>query len=110
MQKRDITNILFSLITFVIGLAMIGYAFWLAYGLFHQPPTVAMQISPGQPMDFGGTAAALIQVLIKIAMLLLMTIFGSAFATRGIKLYEAGRPRLTRVNKSKNNDEPRTNI
>ena len=72
---------------------MIGATFWLAYDLFKAPPNLALQIIPGQTMDLGKTAGSLLQIFVKMLALVLMMVFGSSFANRGIKLYEAGRPR-----------------
>ncbi|MES1228465.1 MAG: hypothetical protein ABUL72_07315 [Armatimonadota bacterium] len=75
----------------LVGLGMIGLAFYLAYQMFLVPPSQAMKIVPGEPMDFGMTVNSLIQVIVKVVMLVLMAGFGSLFANRGIKLYEADR-------------------
>ena len=80
-----------GLLIALVGLAMIGSAFYLAYELFRVPPSVLLKIVPGEVMDFGQTVQLLMQVAIRVVMLVLMAAFGSMFANRGIKLYEADR-------------------
>lgn len=78
-----------GLLVLLIGLAMIGLAFWLAYRMFLVPPSQALRLVPGEMIDLGSTATSLIQVVVKVVMLVLMAGFGSLFANRGIKLYES---------------------
>jgi hypothetical protein len=78
-----------GLLVLLVGLAMIGLAFWLAYQMFLVPPSQALKLVPGEVIDLGATATSLIQVVVKVVMLVLMAGFGSLFANRGIKLYEA---------------------
>ena len=82
---------LVGLLLTLVGLAMVFLAFWLAYDLYKVPPTQAMSIVPGKPMDFGQVMDGLVKVFIRALMLVLMAAFGSMFANRGIRLYEADR-------------------
>ncbi|MFX9019989.1 hypothetical protein ABTN35_20220, partial [Acinetobacter baumannii] len=52
-----------GVLVLLVGLAMIGLAFWLAYQMFLVPPSQALKLVPGEVIDLGATATSLIQVV-----------------------------------------------
>lgn len=78
-----------GLIVFLIGVGMVIFAFKLAYDLFTVPPSLALDIEFGKPLDINRSIESTYGVLIKVIVLILMTAFGSVVANRGIKLYAA---------------------
>ena len=96
-MKRDYLNVFVSLLTFFAGLGMVGLTFWLSYQLVTTPPSVVLKIVPGQAMDLGTAVASLLSTAVKVVGLILMAACGSVVANRGVKLYEAGRPRAVRT-------------
>lgn len=96
-----------GLLVMLVGLAMIGLAFWLAYRMFLVPPSQALRLVPGEVIDLGSTATSLIQVVVKVVMLVLMAGFGSLFANRGIRLYESAQlAKAARSQRPDNLDQP----
>lgn len=78
-----------GIVVFLVGVGLVGWAFWLAWGLFLRPPELTLGIKAGEPLDFGGAATALLHVVVRALMLLLMAGAGSAIANRGVRLYSA---------------------
>ena len=78
-----------GLLVFLVGVALIGFSFKLAYDLFLTPPEVAMRVTPGQPINIDQTAASLTQLVVRILILAVMAGLGSMIANRGIRLYAA---------------------
>lgn len=85
-----------GLLVFLVGVALIGFSFKLAYDLFLTPPEVAMRVTPGQPINIDQTAASLTQLVVRILILAVMAGLGSMIANRGIRLY-AARPAPPKV-------------
>ncbi len=85
-----------GLLVFLVGVALIGFSFKLAYDLFLTPPEVAMRVTPGQPINIDQTAASLTQLVVRILILAVMAGLGSMIANRGIRLY-AARPAPAQV-------------
>lgn len=92
-KGRDFTSSFLAIVTFLFGLAMVGFAFYSALQLFQVPPAVNLQIEPGKTMNVNNTVQAMWGTLVKVVMLILMAVCGSIVANRGVKLYEAGRPK-----------------
>jgi hypothetical protein len=84
-RKKGSTTI--GLLTFLVGVAMIGFAFYLAYQIFTVPPHVRMNAVLGSAIDIGSTVEVLVKIIIQILLLVAMAGFGSMVANRGIKLY-----------------------
>ena len=99
-RRRDGLSATFGLLTFLVGLALIVFAFKLAYDIFIVPPRLALEMKPGQPVEIGKAADGMFQVVVRVIVLVAMAGFGSMVANRGIKLYaaERGRERPTSAN------------
>lgn len=82
-----------GLLVFVLGVAMIGFAFYLAYQIFLVPPSVRLEAEPGKPIDIGTATESLTTVLVRLLLLVAMAGFGSMIANRGIKLYASNSER-----------------
>lgn len=80
---------LVGLLVFLGGVALIVFAFKLAFDIFAVPPPIRMEAVPGKPIDMGQAADTLSSVLIKVVLLVVMAGFGSMIANRGIKMYAA---------------------
>ena len=78
---------LVGLLTFIIGIAMILVAFKLALDLFSVPPEVQLDVRFDKPIDASQASQTLLKVFLKIVSLLVMAVFGSMVANRGIKLH-----------------------
>jgi hypothetical protein len=83
------TGAVLGIVVFLAGVGLVGWAFWLAWGLFSRPPELALGLKVGEPLDFGGAATALFHILVRALMLLMMAGAGSAIANRGVRLYAA---------------------
>ncbi|MBX3111029.1 MAG: hypothetical protein KF857_03395 [Fimbriimonadaceae bacterium] len=92
-RRRDALSATFGLLTFLVGLALILFAFKLAYDIFTVPPRLAMEMKPGEPVALGKAADGMFQVVVRVVLLVAMAGFGSMVANRGIKLYAAERGR-----------------
>jgi len=78
---------LVGLLVFLGGVALIVFAFKLAFDIFAVPPPIRMEAVEGKPIDIGQAADTLSSVVIKVILLVVMAGFGSMIANRGIKLY-----------------------
>lgn len=78
---------LVGLLVFLAGIALIAFAFKLAFDIFVVPPPIRMEAVEGKPIDIGQAADTLSSVVIKVILLVVMAGFGSMIANRGIKLY-----------------------
>ncbi|QYK52046.1 MAG: hypothetical protein KF824_07205 [Fimbriimonadaceae bacterium] len=78
---------LVGLLVFLTGIALIAFAFKLAFDIFTVPPPIRMEAVEGKPIDIGQAADTLSSVVIKVVLLVVMAGFGSMIANRGIKLY-----------------------
>jgi hypothetical protein len=76
-----------GLVSFLVGITMIVFAFYLAFQIFSVPPSVTMDAIPGKPLDFSKAAESFSTVFIRLLLLIVMAGFGSMVANRGIKLY-----------------------
>ncbi|MFM9873070.1 MAG: hypothetical protein ACKVQS_06345 [Fimbriimonadaceae bacterium] len=76
-----------GLVSFLIGITMIVFAFYLAFQIFSIPPNVRMDAIPGKPIDLSQAAESFSTVFIRLLLLITMAGFGSMVANRGIKLY-----------------------
>lgn len=94
-----------SLLTFLVGILMIGFAFWLAYGLFQTPPDVAVSSDPEQPLKIDDTIQSVLTILIRVILLVVMAGFGSMIATRGIKFYSEPTKQANKQEKKRSKDQ-----
>lgn len=78
---------LVGLVTFIVGISMILVAFKLALDLFSVPPEVQLDVRFDKPIDASQASQTLLKVFLKIVSLLVMAVFGSMVANRGIKLH-----------------------
>ncbi len=84
---RDLGGSVLGILTFLGGIAMLGLTFKLAYDLFTQSPTQVLGITPGKPLDLGSAGASFLGVAVRMLLLVIMAVVGSAIANRGATLY-----------------------
>lgn len=89
MARRERIGPALGLLTFLAGVGLMGWTFWLAYRLFGTPPEVALGLESGKALDVEATGRAGVGLVLRVVALLLMAFFGAMIATRGIKLYQA---------------------
>lgn len=91
---------LFGIVIFLIGVALLGLSFKLAYNLFMVDPATRFQIGgPNQPLDFGKAVPTLLGLLVQVLLLLVMSIVGGMIANRGIRLYADAKGKVVRPEK-----------
>lgn len=93
-----------GLVSFLIGITMIVFAFYLAFQIFSVPPSIRMEAVSDKPIDFSKAAESFSTVFIRLLLLITMAGFGSMVANRGIKLYASN---ANRNKKSKISNELR---
>lgn len=86
-SRRDWLGSIGGLLIFVAGISLLSLVFKLAFEMFQTPPRLALKIESGKPFDISGVGDALFGVVIKIALLFVMSIIGSVICNRGIHLY-----------------------
>lgn len=93
-RSKTMAQAALALLVFLVGIALIAFAFKLAYDLFTVPPQVAVAGSDDQPMELNATVNNLGRILTKTLLLVVMAFIGSLVANQGIKLYSrpAARP------------------
>lgn len=94
--KPRLAGSVLGILVFVGGVALVVWSFWLASRIFTAPPEIALNVKPGEPLDFGQAAQSLFQLVAKSLMLVVMAGLGSAIANRGIKLYASSAPSAPR--------------
>lgn len=100
-----------GLISFLIGITMILFAFYLAFQIFQVPPSVRVDALPGKPVDLSQATENFTAVFIRLIFLVVMAGFGSMVANRGIKLYASNSARKSKKKEDKkasNTDNPAT--
>jgi hypothetical protein len=75
-----------GLLTFTVGVGLLGLTFYAAYELFSKPPHVALGLRPGAPLQVEAVGSVLIAIGFRVLLLLMMCVTGSVVATRGIRL------------------------
>jgi hypothetical protein len=75
-------------LTFLVGIAMIGVAFWRTWVLLDTPFQVTAKVQPDQLVDAQATLNGVAGVVVKILGLALLAWVGGLVATKGIKLFE----------------------
>jgi hypothetical protein len=86
-RRRDALAATIGLLTFLGGVGLIIATFVLAQGMFSVSPNDALGIQENKPLDLNGVLAAGMFIVMKVLLLVVMAGFGSAIASRGIKLY-----------------------
>jgi hypothetical protein len=86
-RRRDALAATIGLLTFLGGVGLIIATFALAQGMFSVSPDVALGIDKDKALDLNGVLAAGMFIVMKVLLLVVMAGFGSAIASRGIKLY-----------------------
>ncbi|MFZ4506459.1 MAG: hypothetical protein ACOYON_02030 [Fimbriimonas sp.] len=89
--KPDRFGAALGLLTFLAGVALLAWAFYLAYQIFTTPPQQALGLEKGKPIDVATTGGNLSGILIRTLLLTSMGLLGSWIALRGIGLYGAAR-------------------
>lgn len=90
MRRRDYLSALIGLVVFMLGVGLILFAFKLAFDLFQVSPGVAVGVTGSKEVNLNTTIASVIQIIVQIILLVLMAVFGSMVANRGIRLYSSG--------------------
>lgn len=90
-QRRDWLGALTGIATFLVGIALLGLTFKLAFDLFTVPPEQSIGLRQGQPIDVNETLRLALRLVVRILMLLFMCFVASLIASRGIKMYSARR-------------------
>ena len=91
-SKRDWLGAITGLAIVCGGLAVLSIVFKEAWLLFKTPPTVALNVQPGKPIDLASAFNAIVGVVVKIILLIIMAWLGSVIANRGIFLYSHSKP------------------
>jgi hypothetical protein len=91
MQRDSLFARILGIVVFLGGVGLLAFAFFTAYNWFTDP-YAGLQIVPGpgstEPATTSiGTSA--LRLLIRLALLLIMTIIGSLIAGRGVQIYFA---------------------
>lgn len=97
-----------GLVSFLVGIAMILFAFYLAFQIFQVPPSIRMDAVPGKPVDIGNATESLVAVFVKIIVLVAMAGFGSMVANRGVKLYASNSDRTKKPQPGRAKNGPAT--
>lgn len=92
MRRHDLIGRILGIIVFLGGIAVLAFVFMTAYHFFQSPlgeikPPVQGTSATSPATDQLGRSA--LSVLIRIALLIVMTIVGSLIAGRGVQMYFA---------------------
>ena len=89
--RGDILGRIVGMLVFLIGVALLLWVFYSAYGLYQLPPAAALGLKfTGDPKKDPAAMVIGTQfgwLLIRIIFLFLMSIAGSLVANKGINLY-----------------------
>ena len=80
-----------GLITFLAGLAILGWTLQMAFDLYRLSPADALGVVKGKPIDPATTGGAFGTTLIRVGLLVVMALVGSLVANKGAVLYSASR-------------------
>lgn len=91
MRKHDLFGRILGIIVFLGGIGVLAFVFMTAYHFFNSPlgeirPPAQMAADAAPAAELGQSA---LRVLIRIALLIVMTIVGSLIAGRGVQMYFA---------------------
>ncbi len=83
-----------GMVIFILGIVILLFVFGIAYSMFTAPASQVFGATPNTATITAlGLGSALVVMLIRIALLLVMTIAGSLVAARGMHLYLASSER-----------------
>ncbi len=100
-------SVVTGLIVFFAGIAMILFAFKLAFDLYSVPPALRVDAVAGRPVDLTRAGESLTQTLIRILVIAIMAAIGGVVANRGISMYASTRvPPKSDKKAKKANSEP----
>src|SRR5579859_7051688 len=89
--RDDLMGRVIGMMVFLLGVGLLLWVFYIAYGLFMASPTVALGLRiTGDPKRDPGVAQIGSQfgwLLCRIAFLFIMSISGSLISQKGINLY-----------------------
>jgi hypothetical protein len=86
----DIPSRVLGLVTFLFGVGILFFVFYLAYHLYGSPlPGLGLPAKSGTPPPAANIGIALTHFLKQVVLLAFMTLAGSIMANRGIHLYYA---------------------
>ncbi len=89
MQSRNASGQVIGIVTFLGGVALLLLTFRIAYDLFQMPAADVLGIKAEQTVDVNFAGRSAVELIFRIALLLLMCIVGSVIANRGIRMYQA---------------------
>lgn len=75
-----------GLVTFLAGLAVLGFVFSLALSLFNTPPEAMLKLRSEEPLDVNLLTQQGFSFLTRVILLFVMATVGSLIANRGVKL------------------------
>lgn len=93
-SKRDWLGSMVGLTIVVGGMAILYSVFREALHLFTTPPSVWLNIKPGQPIELASAFNSIFGVILKIILLVIMAWLGSVITNRGIFLYSQSKSGL----------------
>lgn len=93
-SKRDWLGSMVGLTIVVGGMAILYSVFREALHLFTTPPSVWLNIKPGQPIELASAFNSIFGVILKIILLVIMAWLGSVITNRGIFLYSQSKAGL----------------
>lgn len=89
--RGDIPGRIIGMIVFLLGVALLIWVFYIAYGLFNASPATAMGLHfTGNPKTDPGAAiigSRFGWLILKVLFLFIMSISGSLTSQKGINLY-----------------------
>ena len=89
MQSRNVTGQISGIVIFLGGVSLLLLTFRIAYDLFQRPAADVLGIKAEQTIDVNFAGRSAMELIFRIALLLLMCIVGSVIANRGIRMYQA---------------------
>jgi len=89
LQSRNASGQVIGIVTFLGGVALLLLTFRIAYDLFQRPAADVLGIKAEQTVDVNFAGRSAVELIFRIALLLLMCIVGSVIANRGIRMYQA---------------------
>lgn len=104
MRRNDIWGRVMGIIVFLGGVGLLVFVFILAYDFFTADSIVIPPAPPnGEAPSIGAVIGqSALQMIIRIALLIVMAVVGSMLASRGIQLYFAS----TGILEDRNRERP----
>lgn len=76
-----------GILVFLGGIALLLLTFKIAYDMFQRPPSEALGLEPGKPMQLQIAGSNFAGTILRVLLLALMGLVGSLVASKGIHLY-----------------------